>query len=420
MHVQVRLRWLLLVGLVGCLAISASLWGFRTDLPLFPLLPFPKGLATSFNGIGLVTFFVSLAFVLKSPERGLAYAGLVVSLGLLVVTDLTRWQPWIYHFALTGLLLAFFSQDPERDSKLEWFSLWLLVAIYVWSGWHKLHFDSGQSIVLVLVATFPTAWQVFLWPQWGAVLGIIAGVLELLFGVLLCFGRTRRIAIVCLSTMHLWIVVSLFAMGHDLSVIPWNLFCMGLLWWLAWSCPRTLWSLPWAVTVDNTSEEPNPCQSGALRVLVFLWIGLLGVVPFLHTWSLTGANASFALYSGNYVYTQLLIPNAIFRQLPKAVQPYARPVVRVPLRQKSSRIERWVTLHMVDLHSWSLQRFRTTVPPTRFYFSRVHQTLCRRWNKRPLLLIVRGKKVWGKGPKMFEIHSCSGHGKRAKWPASPP
>ncbi|TNE45311.1 MAG: hypothetical protein EP343_27240 [Deltaproteobacteria bacterium] len=420
MLVQSRLRWLLVVGLLGCLALSAPLWVPRSDLPLFPLLPTSQGLALLINLVGLALFVGSLSFILRFPSRRLGFVGLVVSLGLLVVTDLTRWQPWLYHFALTSLLLAVFSGEPDRDFKLEWFSLWLLVAVYVWSGWHKLHLDSGQSIVLVLVATFPAKWQTVLWSQWGAVLGVVAGALELLFGVLLCFGRTRRVAVVCLAIMHLWIVVSLVTMGHDICVIPWNLYCVGLLVWVAWPSRRSLWVLPWRVLCEGSPTPSTTSQSVPAKGMALVWVGLLGIVPLLHTWSWTGANASFALYSGNYVYTQLLIPRNVFHRLPKAVLPYASPVVRVPLRKALKREEQWVSLHMVDLHSWSMRRFGTTVPPTRFFFSQVHRTLCRRFHDRPFLLVVRGKKVWGRGSKVFDVRSCAWRWQRSKWPASPP
>lgn len=412
------------------MTVSGPLWLPRTDLPLFPLLSLPNITATSLNLMGLVFLLLGCVGVLWN--RFFRVASFLCCLGvvLLIGSDMTRWQPWLYHFGALFLCMVLQRADTKnRWNVVSWMAAWMLVAVYFWSGWHKIHWHSGASSVMLLAAILPAKWQAVVVEQWGAYVGLVLGIVESLLALGLVFRFTRLLATLALTVMHVLIVVSLLVLNHDINVIPWNAACVAMLWLLFGFQTRSLFGLKhWmkssvqnmALSSIEPSSKFNQSKISFLWVRVLLLAVFFGAIPLMHSWSVTGPNASFALYSGNYVFTQLLIPDNVYKGLPASSQSYAKPVLEVPWKSQQKSAEVKVSLHMLDMHAWSMKRFRTTVPPSAFYFRRVHQALCRTFSSRPILVVVRGKRVWGKVPQQFQIDDCQHRWSRGSWPASPP
>jgi hypothetical protein len=133
--------------------------------------------------------------------------------------DVNRLQPWVWMW----ILLAF-GHLSTRNSHA---ALWLLPAIYAWSGCHK--FSPWAADV------FADFYRVFAWTrplaQWP-VAAYLPAFVECCIALLLLRKSSRKWGVIFATILHLYIVLLLSPAGLDWNVvvIPWNIAMIALVW----------------------------------------------------------------------------------------------------------------------------------------------------------------------------------------------
>lgn len=440
------------LGMFGCMAVSYPLWFARTDFPEIPLFSLFLGLpphTSTFMTVVLV-FALLISFTPRWQKLALFTASWLVL--VLIGVDLVRFQPWAYHFSTLFILLAFFrepatpvpSATQHNSHALGWMCCWTQICIYVWSGWHKVHLVSTKSAltIAVMVLPIPSSWHPGFVDSWGIPLNLTLGILETAFGLGLLWTRTRRSCVLLLTAMHLLILVALLRMQHDANVYPWNLACIALLWILFWKTTTPL--LVW----PNFLRFPSRFSWFAFISIVVLVLYMIG--PFFHTWDRWDPNLSFALYTGNYGHHQLLISPAVKTKLTPQMQPYASVRLRMPLFPPTSRNQQPASpkrhhrnpssfpshppihiptqphsnsmhvMYELDLYRWSLQRFRTTSPPSPSFYQATLTHMCQQFPHDHIVLVWQRKWMWFHAKGLIHVQGCHLAWTQQTWPTEPP
>jgi hypothetical protein len=212
-------RVVLRILLVACQALSIALtwplWQVRESPPLPPNLPLIG--VPQFNA-GFV-LLASLVLVAGRPRTGIAAH--FALLAFAIAQDETRLQPQVLSIAL--LLLATLPGSAAR-----FVGLAHLVALWLWSGLHKLmspeYFTHGGFLVTQRFATFPE--------PIARGLAVALALLEVGLGLAACFARTRPMARAAGAAFHLGVLLWLSPLVLDWNeaVWPWNVALVFTAW----------------------------------------------------------------------------------------------------------------------------------------------------------------------------------------------
>lgn len=238
---------------------------------------------------------------------------------VLVAFDQSRLQPWLLEYcAMFGALLCLPWNRP-RDKTIPDSTLaaplhacrWLMIWTYFYSGIQKIGFGF-VSVLASMAAPMITRFH------WSNTLlsmrvlrpaALVLALAECISGVLLAFPKTRRLAVVTLTLMHISLLLWLgpLALGWNSVVWPWNVAMIALLFTLFWAPGKwglgAMWnSHPYAKVVAVT----------------------FGVLPVLTILGITDSYAGFSLYSGNIKGAVVYVGPQHVSDLPDAVRPYAK------------------------------------------------------------------------------------------------
>ncbi len=251
-------RWAVSLGLFAAMCLTPRLWiGERS----FPVVPFIDGL-TSLPWWATLPLMIT---ALACPRKWLGFA--FAALTILVVFDINRLQPWLFAYGL--LMLALCIRKPGQAWAV---GACIVSATYFWSGMQKMNLSFASEI-------FPWLVQPVRPP---AELGFAAALTEALIGVCLFVPRTRTIALVALTLMHMGLLAALGPLGHNFNsaVWPWNV-CMPIIAFaLFFRNPATILSDAW-----------NP-------IIGKVVVPLVAVMPVFNFFDLWDDNLSASLYSG--------------------------------------------------------------------------------------------------------------------------
>lgn len=267
--------------------LSYPLWFPHTrtypTIPTFDFLPvqyadwFTDGLSM------MVLIALGMASITALLRQPMLIMGLV-SLVLLVLEDVNRFQPWVYVY---GILLCNIAWCRWRDApELQLAGLQFTVSmVYFWTGVHKLNVQFVSDVYPWLVGVFPLTE----WMQNYPKLGYGMGLMEIGIGLLLLLVRTRRIAVVLGIMMHAIILSILIKSEWNSVVYPWNVAMMGLLIALFWFPNKV-------PTFRLKRHRPN---------LVILL--LFGILPSFYLCQKLPVGLSLALYSGTDMECDLIV-----------------------------------------------------------------------------------------------------------------
>ena len=258
--------------------ISYKVW---TTYRLFPIVPvfdiasdIPGWLHLFFYAVSLA----SLVILLVKPQQRLVMIILLVSELCSVLMDYTRWQPWEYQY----LFILFIFLINKEDRNIKALVAFLLVALYTYSGLHKLNTGFLLQIWdnMILRSLFHMSHSIRgTSPVYYG--GYILGSLELCCGLALLFKKTQRTVACLLIVMHLFNLLWLGPLGANYNIIvwPWNIAMAILLYILFISDKVTLFKPVFA----------------RLNIVVFIaW----GVLPALNIFGYWDHYLSGSLYSG--------------------------------------------------------------------------------------------------------------------------
>lgn len=206
---------------------------------------------------------------------------------------MNRWQPWIYLFFILLSILClqkfyFFSEEKI----LELFRI-SFIGVYIWSGLHKFNAGFVQNI-------FPQISPIDL-----DFFAYIIPIVEALLGFGLFFSNTRKISVLFLLLMHLFILflTLLGPFSHDIIVVPWNIGMIFMLFILFW----------------NTYSLTFFKQISFLKALVMILFFVLPSLNFIGLWQ---NFTSFALFSGKVDKAFLYVDDEFKSNFEPSTLPY--------------------------------------------------------------------------------------------------
>lgn len=174
---------------------SLPLWYGPRLFPRLPVWDFPN--ADFIDTIGSFFLLVMLGFTYGRAFRG-ELIGLACLLVVLMLVDVMKIQPWVYYYG--WMICAGLWSDTNTVRR------WVAVAMYLWSGIHKLnpaYFSSFEGGMAVLMAVVPFV--------------------EILLAAGLWFPRSRMAAVFGSIALHAGIVVFILVQGENEVVILWNI-----------------------------------------------------------------------------------------------------------------------------------------------------------------------------------------------------
>ncbi len=316
------------LALATC-AMMALSWPLWVGASLYPRVPFVApspdlGYVVSWLLFG--TLWVStLAMVSERLWRGAAIVSLAM-LSWLVLADQNRLQPWVYQYALTSVALL--TANERWGLRL---ARVFLIAFYFHSGLSKLDYtfahEMGPAFLragLDLVGVSAQKWS----EANVARLSLLMPAFEILVSLLLMFGRTRRLGLVGVITIHsaLLGILGPWGLGHSTIVLVWNgaLILENLLLF----GPR-----PGSAPVELFPQKRR-------RPAVAVLFAAVALLPFTERWGFWDTWPSFAVYASHNERSEVYVWTEDVARLPAVIRQHA-------YRADESRWSR------VDLLGWS-------------------------------------------------------------------
>lgn len=297
-------KWALCAALLSAMSLCPRLW---TSDRAFPTVPAIDGLPSlpdaATVGLAWTLAVVVLAIAFLPRPRFLPFAVPVLG-GILVLSDVTRLQPWFYQYMLLfiGLGLTKWDDGEGAASGCGWAVCALIVATtYIWSGLQKANLSFGVHIFPQLLQAVGLDSLKGLW--------FLGPIVEFSIGVLFFWPRGRTIGLIAVVGMHAFLVAALgpFGLNYNSVVWPWNVFMA-------------------AMCVILLGRNPNPILRSALRPAIGKVIAVLvGVMPILSFFGLWDDYLSSSLYSGKGREGLIMLTPAAAIQAPEAVQKFLKP-----------------------------------------------------------------------------------------------
>lgn len=332
--------------LLAQLSISWKAWlPINREFPLinaFASLPVHYGIFIDSILSGLLV--ICLAGLIFKPFNKLLIWFIAGVFLLLVLEDITRFQPWFYMYALMLLSVAF----ANEKSALFIIRI-VLVGTYFWSGIQK--FNHAFTVEIFPWLMNPFGLQSFFEQHHRVAYGI--SLVEVIGAIGLLFRQSQKHAGILLIGMHLILLYALGPLGNSWNKLiwPWNAALIGIL----------------VLTISDKSYngivEFKSLYKSAWFVVVFI---LTCVMPLFNLFGLWDNDLSCSLYSGN-------IPRAVFyydanerNSMPPSEENLTNQVI-VGRSVKELKIDRW-----------ALNELNTPVYPEERYYSRIAAYLYRR------------------------------------------
>lgn len=348
-----RLFWLFLItniGLLTSIILSLPLWETIRYYPTVAILPSFSFLQPYTN---ILTAFLltslTLGVLLTKQFRWFSLTSAIL-ITLLFTLDITRLQPWIWHYLAILLILSFWlPSTPQRNVRLLDAARFVVVGIYFWSGIQKIN-------VAFFLETFPWFTQPY-WSHFGLpgqyvalVMGIFVPFIESAFALGFLTRRFRKISIIGGACMHL-VVISCLVFGHgwNATVWPWNLAIFSMVLVLFVGLPDTLGSI-----LMRTKKNIFAIVAALLFVLA----------PLGNFFGLTDHYLSWSLYSGH-------VPTGTLEALPETILAIAPGAKTTPLPDSKAVSVEFAQLSTASVH---------VVPyPEVWVFETIFESLCKNY-----------------------------------------
>ncbi|MEO1523841.1 MAG: hypothetical protein AAFX06_00310 [Planctomycetota bacterium] len=338
-----RFARLWIVGFLLLHFATAPLWGWTLgSFPRVSFLPETLRGLTGFDLIFVGPLIVAAFALLWKPDNRSLWWWFLVPLGLLVLLDQHRLQPWVYQTLIYGVLLG---STPWRQTR-PWVTA-VAISVYFYSSIGKLDYQFVHTVGRDMVATLLTPVG-DVTPKTLVGLAFALPISELLIAILLTIPRTRSIGGSLALGMHATLILLLgpWAMNHSLGVLLWNALLAAQAWMLfirSASNPAT--------SIEDTDEKSNRISPRIAQAIAF--VVLLAPLSERHGW--WDHWTSWALYSPHNSRAEIQIHASATEQLPAEAQAYL-------VATESG--DGWQTL---DFESWSLESRRVPIYPQARY-----------------------------------------------------
>ena len=151
----------------------------------------------------LTVLVVALGAIVWNGRRRWIWWLVMVALGILIVIDQHRLQPWAYQTLLYASVLGAL---PWREGR-RWIVA-IAISIYFYSAAGKLDYQFVHTVGSQMVDALLSA-VVDVADDWAVIIAFALPVSELTIAALLVFPKTRRVGGVCAIAMHVTLIVLL-------------------------------------------------------------------------------------------------------------------------------------------------------------------------------------------------------------------
>lgn len=350
-----RLKYLFYVGSVGLLfslLMSASAWSTGRTFPFSPVIPnfvLPTLIQTGLFTSVIIGLTVSLFY---PNHKKTALTVSLLSLLLLVLTDITRLQPWILHYSAVLVMLSFLIPKKHFSTTHVLDAARLVVGgIYFYAGIQKLNLRFFTEI-------FPWVTQ-NIWEPFGEngikialLIGLFIPFIEALFAIGFFTKRFRNLSIVGSTSMIILVLASLgpWAQNWNSSVWPWNFGIYGMVLILFLGADFSL--------LEFIKRQKK-------NLLVWLAVSIFWIMPLGNFIGITDHYLSWSLYSGR-VPEASLIGDQLF------------------LESLSSRAENG----SLPFQRWTISDLNLVPYPEERVFKNVFNELCNKHEILPAQLVI--------------------------------
>ena len=303
-------------ALVGMLC-SPRLWLSSDRLfpptPLFAWIPQPPFPLDYFLLIATLASLVGVA-VASRPHRWIQ--AFLVMLGILLIFDQMRWQPWmiLYAVLLAALLYAQRKETGKPAAQTQVLDLCriYLICMYFFAGLQKFHYSFAvllASLLSPMLQRFQLSIE-WLTAENTVPIALSMAAAECASGMLLAFQKTRRWAAYFLISIHVLLVVWLGPAGVDLNSVvwPWNIAMVVFLLLLFRQKDEWTLGLLWHRHLST-------------RVCAVL----IAVFPILAVTGIWDSPLGFSLYAGSSKEGFIQIDQERIADLPPTVQRATSP-----------------------------------------------------------------------------------------------
>lgn len=377
-----RIVQIIALCLLVQLGISWKLWfPLHRDVPLIPTFAWlPVHWSMVGNGLLITLCTAALIALIFRPFWRWGWTGFLLPMALLVLEDISRFQPWIYLFGIIGIAVIIYpNKGGRRNVFLTLALLW--ITLYFWSGFWKLNHAFS-------VEFFPWLMDVFGLGTWANAhphAAWAAASVEMLAGLGLAFPFTRKAALWVLSLTHVFLLVSIGPFGHQWNAViwPWNV-AMILLLWLTFGSGSLL-------AGSSVGESVRHIRSNAFLLTVFV---LGGIMPALFVFDLWDSHLSGSLYSGNNRECIFFYPESERQHLPASAVPFA-----------------FYTSHdseeFLVIDHWVMEELSAPFYPETRYFKAMGRCLCEQMNEWEGTGISMTVKARFTSAQHLETYSCA-------------
>lgn len=313
--------------LAMAMAATWRLWTPWRETPRLAPLEFLEGAPAQldFALLAMLGYGLFRALIYQTGWRrgvGIATAALV---GLMAVDQL-RWQPWAYHAAIAGVILA--SASAGQAYRLLRF---VAIAVYAYSAIAKLDAEFaatlGQQMLGVVgrpIGIDPSGLSVTTRNALALALPVGELLIAGLLGASLRWRRLCPAACIAVALMHAATIGLLgpWALGHSLGVLFWN---------VGFACQTVVLFRPFGEPVNR------PANGRPLAALTAC--GLAVIAPALTPWGYWDQWPGWALYAPGGERATLFVHTASIDRLPQSIQQHVDSPGDSPWRRV--RVDDW-------------------------------------------------------------------------------
>lgn len=332
------------IGMLAWMASKLLCFSLWTGGRFFPLVPVHEVLRIVPLWVHDALFYSSLLAMLVwiiYPHRKIALFILIAELASCLL-DQNRWEPWEYQFVFMLAVTLFYRKREHAKTALQL----IVVGLYFFSGLGKLNSAFIHDIWnnLLLYHSFGIRTN----NAWVFRLGYVLPLAEMALAIMLLFRRWRKVGVLGLAAMHVFILIVFGPMMLNRSAViwPWNMLMPVLLFYLYYNTRfkplRSFFARPFSI------------------VILLCWC----VLPLLHLAGRWDNYLSFTLYSGGT--PQLFIctddPAAL-----QTMAPYMANVRNGYIPCK----------YPISVYNWAANVMQTTPYPE----DRVFRVIAQEWRK---------------------------------------
>ena len=308
--------------------------------PRVPLLDFIPAFPPPLDIVVLLAFAIALGVLVWCPQMKRLGLLWFVAAVFLALQDQSRLEPWFIEYLLL-LFAVFFSRDNSAA-----FSgcRMILAAVYFWSGVHKMNTSFATKLFPWLVSPVLKLDS----ESMIQVVGAAVPFLEIGMAVALLFPKTRRIGVIAIVVMHLFLLAVLgpWALDWNNVVMPWNVAMIVLVPVLFWESKASSKAL-FAWSGSNWAYR---------AILVFVL-----VLPPLSLAGLWDTSPSFALYSGNQLIGSVVLSSEAWEHQDS---------------QTRSAAEHIGNRYRLRIDDWSVLAMNVPAYPAERVLRRIAQSFC--------------------------------------------